>query len=83
MKVTPNASRNELVGLTGGAWKIKIAAAPDKGKANKELIDFLSEILQVKKSSLTILKGQTSHNKIVAVEGLPEDAVIQRLSAKP
>jgi uncharacterized protein len=81
VKVLPGASRNEIAGLQNGVWRIKIAAPADKGKANKELIDYLSEIMAIKKVDITILKGQTSHNKIIAVEGLSPAEVNQRLTA--
>jgi uncharacterized protein len=81
LKVTPGSSRNEVVGLTNGVWRIKIAAPPDKGKANKELIDFLSKRLGLRKGSLLILKGQTAHNKVVSVEGLTLEEVTERLSS--
>ena len=42
IKVTPNAGRNEITGFKDGVLQVRIAAPPDKGKANKELIDFLS-----------------------------------------
>ena len=44
--------------------QVRIGAPPDKGKANKELVDFLSEKLGVKKSGVLIIKGQTSRNKV-------------------
>lgn len=78
VKVTPNASKNEVLGLTDGTWRVKIAAAPDKGKANKELIEFLSKRLGVKKSCISILKGQTSHNKLVAVAGIMQEEIAKR-----
>jgi uncharacterized protein (TIGR00251 family) len=81
VKVVPNSPRNELLGVTGGIWRFKIAAPPDKGKANKELIDFLSECLKVRKGDITILKGHTSRSKLLAVEGLSEEAVNRILSA--
>jgi uncharacterized protein len=81
VKVLPGAARNEIAGLQNGVWRIKIAAPADKGKANKELIDFLSEVIAVKKVDITILKGHTSHNKIIAVEGLSPAEVNQRLTA--
>jgi len=80
VKVQPNAGRNEIVGLTGGVWRIKVAAPPDKGKANKELIEFLSKTLKLRKDSLQILKGHTSHNKIISVDGLVLAEVATRLS---
>jgi uncharacterized protein len=81
IKVQPNAGRNEVVALNDGVWKIKIAAQPDKGKANKELIEFLSDTLGVRKDSITILKGETSHNKILAIIGVKPEEVKAALSA--
>ena len=80
VKVLPNAGKNEVSGLTNGVWRIKIAAPPDKGKANKELIKFLSDILGLKKDHVIILKGQTSHNKLIAIDGLTQEEIISRLS---
>jgi len=77
VKVTPNASRNEIIGLAEGVLQVKIAAPPTKGKANKELTAFLSQALGVKKSSLSIVKGQTSRNKVIAIEGLSRDDIIK------
>jgi uncharacterized protein len=82
VKVIPNASRNEILGLQNGVWRIKIAAPPDKGKANKELIDYLSDMLAVKKIDLTVLRGHASRDKVVAVEGLSQVEVDRRLSAQ-
>lgn len=82
IKVQPNAGRNEVVGVINGVWKIKIAAPPDKGKANQELIEFLSDTLGVRKNNITILRGQTSHNKVVSVGGLTADDVARTLDKR-
>jgi uncharacterized protein len=82
VKVQPNAGKNEVVGQANGVWRIKVAAPPDKGKANKELIEFLSEILDLKKDCISILKGLTSHNKIVLIEGMVAETVEVGLSAR-
>ena len=82
IKVLPNAARNEILGLSGGVWRIKVAAAPDKGKANKELISFLSEVLELKRDDLCIFRGHTSHNKIISVTGLTQEEVISRFTRK-
>ncbi len=82
VKVVPGSSRNEIMGLQNGVWRFKIAAPADKGKANKELIDFLSEVTGIKKADITIVKGQTSHNKLIAVEGLSREEIDQRLNPK-
>jgi uncharacterized protein (TIGR00251 family) len=81
VKVQPGASRNEVAGFSGGRLQVKIAAPPEKGKANRELIDLLSRLLDVKKSSVSIVKGATGHNKLIAVEGLTPDEIVKRLCA--
>jgi len=80
LKVHAGAGRNEVVGFTDGVLQVKIAAPPDKGRANRELIDFLSEALGLRKSAITIVKGQTTRNKLVACEGLSPVDIIKRLT---
>ena len=80
VKVTPNAGRNEITGFKEGVLQVRIAAPPDKGKANKELTDFLSERLSMKKSAISIIKGLTSRNKVLAIAGISREAIIKRLS---
>lgn len=79
IKVIPNAGRNEITGIKEGVLQVKISAPPDKGKANKELVDFLSGKLGVKKSSVLIVKGQASRNKAIIVEGLNGGEILKRL----
>lgn len=63
VQVQPNSSRNEVLGFRDGVLHIKIAAPPVKGKANQELVAFISDILGVRKRNLTIEKGITSKRK--------------------
>ena len=77
--VHPNAARSEVIDFTGGVLEVRIAAPPVKGKANKELIAFLSRTLGVGKSTLTIVKGHTSRRKIIAIEGFSQEDVMKRL----
>ena len=81
IKVTPNASRNEITDFKDGVLQLKIAAPPLKGKANKEIIDFLSRVLGVKKSSIAIIRGLTSRNKIIAIEDISHEELLKRISA--
>ncbi len=80
VKVQPSAPRNEIVGFTGDVLRIKIAAPPERDKANKELIDFLSQTLDISKSRITIIKGHTSHNKVIAIQGFTGEELIKKLS---
>ena len=81
LRVYPNAARNEVTGFEGGVWRVRVAAPPLKGKANKELIAFLARKLGLKKGDLTILKGHTSRTKLVSVAGLAPEEVARRLSS--
>ena len=73
IKVITNAKKNEVVGSRDGNITIKLNAHPEKGKANKKLVEFLSELLKVKKSNVTILKGATSHIKKVELRDIDEE----------
>jgi uncharacterized protein len=79
VKVTPNAGRNEITGVKEGVWQIKIGAAPDKGKANKELVDYLAEKLDIRKSAVVIARGETSRNKTIIIQGLTAEEITGRL----
>ena len=80
VRVHPNSARNEVVGVSEGIWRVRVAAPPVKGKANKELIAFLSQLLGVGKSQIDILRGHTSRNKVISINGLSQEDVIKRLS---
>jgi uncharacterized protein (TIGR00251 family) len=80
LHVYPNATRNELVGFWEGVLRLKVAAPPVKGKANKELIAFLAQKLGLRKGDLTILKGHSSRNKLISIAGLSREELNQRLS---
>lgn len=67
VKIVPNARKNEVAGFHDGIAKIKIHAVPDKGKANEELVLYLSELLQIPKSCITIISGHTSRIKTIKI----------------
>ena len=70
IRVIPRASRCELAGIQGDALKLRITAPPVEGAANKECVRFLSDILGVKKSQITIIAGHRSKNKKVSISGI-------------
>lgn len=68
VKVTPKSPKTELTGkLDDGTLKIRIAAPPEKGKANKELIKFLSKHLQIEKDQITIVSGKSDPLKLIRI----------------
>jgi hypothetical protein len=81
-QVQPNARQNEVTGFKDGVLHVRIAAPPVGGKANQELIKFLSALLGVSKTSLTIEKGVTSRRKLIGVTGLTLDQILERSQRK-
>ena len=66
--------------LIDGMLKIKIAAPPEKGKANQSLIEFLAKQLGVKKNAVTITSGQTNPVKTIQVMGISDDTLLKKLN---
>jgi hypothetical protein len=65
VNVQPRAKTDGIIGIHEGALKIKLCAPPVEGAANEALRKLLSKILKVSKSSIKILKGKTSHRKLI------------------
>ena len=68
IRVVPNAPKSQCVGMYGDAVKIKIAAQAVDGKANAELIKFLSKTLGVQKNAIIIRTGETVRDKLVEID---------------
>lgn len=82
LRVYPTTNRSEVVGFRNGVLQVKVSAPPTKGKANRELITLLSQLLEIGKGSINIIKGHTIRNKVVAIDGLSQEEVMKRLSSK-
>lgn len=67
VQIQPNARKSEILGLLNGALKIRIKAPPIDGKANEEVISFLSQELGIPKKYLSIKSGQTSKKKLIEI----------------
>lgn len=74
--VRPNSSENSVTGIYDDKIKVKINASPEKGKANKELIDFLSNKLKVPKQDIEIIRGKFSNIKEVKIKNKSKSSVI-------
>jgi uncharacterized protein (TIGR00251 family) len=81
IRVQPRARRNAVVGELGDALKIALTAPPVDGRANEACIEFLAELLDLPRSSVTIAAGQYGRNKVIRVTGLRAEEVRKRLGA--
>jgi hypothetical protein len=79
VRVQPRASRNAIAGEMGDALKLALTAPPVEGKANEACVEFLSKLLKVPRSSVTIASGETGRNKVIRVTGLSAEEVRKRL----
>lgn len=82
VRVTPRASRNEVVEvLEDGTIKVRLAAAPSDEESNTALLEFLAEILGVPKSQLDIVAGEAGRDKLIAVVNMDVETAHQRIQA--
>jgi uncharacterized protein len=85
-RVAPGAARSDVVGRHGDGWKVRVAAAPERGKANDALIGLLVDVLPVGRSDVAVVSGASSRDKIVAVSGIDAtqaDRALARAATEP
>lgn len=70
VKVEPRSSRAEVCGNIGDSLKVKLTSPPVDGEANKQLIEVLAKTYGVKKSAITIIKGERAKKKTVKIAGI-------------
>lgn len=78
-KIVPGSSRTVVAGVLENAIKIRVAAAPEKGKANQCLVEFLARQLGVRKNAVEIVSGRTSPLKQVRVGGISATQLLEGL----
>ena len=82
VRVTPRASRNQIVGvLNDGTIKVHLAAEPSDGETNAQLVGFLAEVLGVPKSRVEIVAGSSGRDKLVSILDMDVETVHQRVLA--
>ncbi len=74
-KVVPGGSRNQIAGVYGDRLRVKVAAPPEGGKANRAVVELLADTLGVPKGALRIVRGAGTPLKTIEVSGLAADAV--------
>ena len=81
LRVSPGAGRSAVVGRHGDAWKLRVAAAPERGRANASVVSLLATSLEVGRPDVRIVSGALSRDKVVEIVGLTLEEAEQRLAS--
>ena len=79
--MSPGARRSELVGRLGDAWKLRVSAPPERGRANDEVVVLLAAELGLARSEIRVVAGKTAREKVVEVDCLTLDEAERRLAS--
>ncbi len=82
VKVLPKTARCEIAGWENDELKIRLRAVPEKGEANRALIAFLSEVLDLPKSAIELIRGETSRHKLLLIRGLDRAEVDKKIGLR-
>jgi hypothetical protein len=83
LKVIPKAARDGIAGWVGDSLKIRVTAAPERGKANSAVIALLASTLGVPRGRIALLAGETKAHKVVEIQGFSEPELRMRLAGAP
>jgi len=81
LRVSPGARRTAVTGRFGAGWKVRVAAPPEGGRANAELLRYLAGLIGVPARRLEVVAGASSRDKLIEVDGLTAAAVARLLDA--
>ena len=79
LKVIPRAPRTQIVGVEAGVLKIRVQALPVEGAANEAVIEFLAQWLRKPKSSIVLIKGERSRNKVVRIKDVNVSNIVKAI----
>lgn len=81
LRVAPGAASTGFVGRHGDAWKVRVTAPPERGRANEAVLELLSDTLALPRASLSLVSGHGGRDKIVEPAGIGEAELQSRLAA--
>ncbi|MFL5931404.1 MAG: DUF167 domain-containing protein [Gaiellaceae bacterium] len=81
LRVSPGARSSAVVGRHGAAWKIRVAAPPEDGRANAAVVRLLADALGVPARTISVVSGHGARDKLVELAGIAPDEIDRRLEA--
>jgi len=81
LRVSPGAGRSAVVGRHGDSWKLRVAAPPERGRANASVVNLLATSLEIRRPDVRIVGGAVSRDKVVEIVGLTLEEAEQRLAS--
>jgi uncharacterized protein (TIGR00251 family) len=81
LRVSPGAAHAAVVGRQGSAWKVRVTAPPEGGKANDAVVRLLAETLDVPRRDVEIVSGHSGRDKVVALAGIDAEEIDRRLTS--
>lgn len=82
VRVTPRASKTEILGVAEGRLRVRLQAPPVDGAANRALAEFLAKALSLPKTSVRVERGETGREKTLRITGLPAAELRARLKSR-
>jgi len=80
LRVSPGARNARVVGRHGQAWKVRVAAPPEGGRANEAVVRLVAETLSLPRDAVTLVSGHGARDKIIQLAGLDETEIERRLA---
>jgi uncharacterized protein (TIGR00251 family) len=81
LRVSPGAGRAAVVGRHGEAWKVRVTAPPEHGRANEAVLRLLAATLDVPRDAVALVSGHGGRDKVVELSGLEPELVERRLAS--
>ena len=81
VRVSPGSGRTALVGRHGDAWKVRVTAAPERGRANEAVLRLLADALALPRTALTLVSGHAAREKTVELTGVGPALIERRLTS--
>jgi uncharacterized protein (TIGR00251 family) len=81
LRIVPGAARAGVVGPHGDVWRVRVAAAPEGGRANDAVVRLLAETLEVPRDAVRLVSGHSRRDKIVELTGIGPQQIELRLTS--